>query len=135
MNEQLKIKKALFALNDLTLEQIDKVVKEIKTLKTFFIKDNSISNRRTTIDYKPIESFELEEDEIQQMNIYKNKDLEDLLEVRKKLVKAKEMYAEVKSYEDKLGTAHYRNTTIRILDDLEPLTIYIIEHSGLDPKH
>ena len=33
MNEQLKIKKALFALNDLTLEQIDKVVKEIKTLK------------------------------------------------------------------------------------------------------
>ena len=51
--------------------------------------------------------------------------LEDLLDVRKKLVKAKEMYAEVKSYEDKLGTAHYRNTTIRILDDLEPLTIYI----------
>ena len=33
MNGQLKIKKALFALNDLTLEQIDKVVKEIKTLK------------------------------------------------------------------------------------------------------
>ena len=33
MNEQLKIKKALFALNDLTLEQIYKVVKEIKTLK------------------------------------------------------------------------------------------------------
>ena len=33
MNEQLKVKKALFALNDLTLEQIDKVVKEIKTLK------------------------------------------------------------------------------------------------------
>ena len=33
MNEHLKIKKALFALNDLTLEQIDKVVKEIKTLK------------------------------------------------------------------------------------------------------
>ena len=33
MNEQLKIKKALFALNDLTLAQIDKVVKEIKTLK------------------------------------------------------------------------------------------------------
>ena len=45
------------------------------------------------------------------------------------------MYAEVKSYEDKLGTAHYKNTTIRILDDLEPLTKYIIEHSGLDPKH
>ena len=63
------------------------------------------------------------------------KSLEDLLDVRKKLVKAKEMYAEVKSYEDKLGTAHYRNTTIRILDDLEPLTKYIIEHSGLDPKH
>ncbi len=33
MNGQLKIKKALFALNDLTLEQIDKVIKEIKTLK------------------------------------------------------------------------------------------------------
>ena len=33
MNEQSKIKKALFALNDLTLAQIDKVVKEIKTLK------------------------------------------------------------------------------------------------------
>ena len=61
--------------------------------------------------------------------------LEELLEVRKKLVKAKEMYAEVKSYEDKLDTAHYKNTTIRILDDLEPLTKYIIEHSGLDPKH
>ena len=61
--------------------------------------------------------------------------LEELLEIRKKLVKAKEMYAEVKSYEDKLDTAHYKNTTIRILDDLEPLTKYIIEHSGLDPKH
>ena len=33
MNGHCKIKKALFALNDLTLEQIDKVVKEIKTLK------------------------------------------------------------------------------------------------------
>ena len=32
-DEQLKIRKALFALNDLTLEQIDKVVKEVKTLK------------------------------------------------------------------------------------------------------
>ena len=61
--------------------------------------------------------------------------LEELLEIRKKLVKAKEMYAEVKNYEDKLDTAHYKNTTIRILDDLEPLTKYIIEHSGLDPKH
>ena len=61
--------------------------------------------------------------------------LEELLEVRKKLVKAKEMYTEVKSYEDKLDTAHYKNTTIKILDDLEPLTKYIIEHSGLDPKH
>ena len=61
--------------------------------------------------------------------------LEKLLEVRKKLVKAKEMYAEVKSYEEKLDTADYKNTTIRILDDLEPLTKYIIEHSGLDPKH
>ena len=61
--------------------------------------------------------------------------LEELLEIRKKLVKAKEMYAEVKSYESKLDTAHYKNTTIRILDDLEPLTKYIIEHSGLDPKH
>ena len=61
--------------------------------------------------------------------------LEKLLEIRKKLVKAKEMYAEVKSYEDKLATAHYKNTTIRILDDLESLTKYIIEHSGLDPKH
>ena len=45
------------------------------------------------------------------------------------------MYAEVKSYEEKLDTAHYKNTTIRILDDLEPLTKYIIEHSGLDPKN
>ena len=63
------------------------------------------------------------------------KSLEDLLDVRKKLVKAKEMYAEVKSYEGKLDTAHYKNTTIKILDDLEPLTKYIIEHSGLDPKH
>tara|TARA_B100001167_G_C16566298_1_gene210401 strand:- start:107 stop:457 length:351 start_codon:yes stop_codon:yes gene_type:complete len=61
--------------------------------------------------------------------------LEELLEIRKKLVKAKEMYAEVKSYEDKLDTANYKNTTIKILDDLEPLTKYIIEHSGLDPKH
>ena len=61
--------------------------------------------------------------------------LEELLEIRKKLVKAKEMYSEVKSYEDKLDTAHYKNTTIKILDDLEPLTKYIIEHSGLDPKH
>ena len=61
--------------------------------------------------------------------------LEALLKVRKKLVKAKDMYAEVKSYEEKLDTAHYKNTTIRILDDLEPLTKYIIEHSGLDPKH
>ena len=33
MNEQLKIKKALFALNDLTLEQINKVVKEVKSIK------------------------------------------------------------------------------------------------------
>ena len=61
--------------------------------------------------------------------------LEDLLAVRKKLVKAIDMYHEIKSYEDKLDTAHYRNTTIRLLDDLEPLTKYIIEHSGLDPKH
>ena len=45
------------------------------------------------------------------------------------------MYAEVKSYEGKLDTDQYKNTTIRILDDLEPLTKYIIEHSGLDPKH
>ena len=45
------------------------------------------------------------------------------------------MYTEVKGYEDKLDTAHYKNITIRILDDLEPLTKYIIEHSGLDPKH
>ena len=61
--------------------------------------------------------------------------LEELLEIRKKLVKAKEMYAEVKSYEDKLDRTNYKNTTIKILDDLEPLTKYIIEHSGLDPKH
>ena len=61
--------------------------------------------------------------------------LEELLKVRKKLVKAKDMFAEIKTYENKLETAHYRNTTIRILDDLEPLTKYIIEHSGLDPKH
>ena len=63
------------------------------------------------------------------------KSLEDLMVVRKKLVKAKEMYAEIKTYEDKLDTAHYKNTTIRILNDLETLTKYIIEHSGLDPKH
>ena len=63
------------------------------------------------------------------------KSLEDLLAVRKKLVKAIDMYKEIKSYEDKLATAHYKNTTIRLLDNLEPLTKYIIEHSGLDPKH
>ena len=63
------------------------------------------------------------------------KSLEDLLAVRKKLVKAIDMYREIKSYEDKLDTAHYKNTTIRLLDDLEPLANYIIEHSGLDPKH
>lgn len=61
--------------------------------------------------------------------------LEELLEVRKKLVKAKDMFAEIKTYEDQLATAHYRNTTIKILDELEPLTKYIIEHSGLNPKH
>ena len=33
MNEQLKIRKAIFALNDLTLELINKVVKEIKNIK------------------------------------------------------------------------------------------------------
>ena len=27
------------------------------------------------------------------------------------------------------------NKAIKILDELEPLTKYIIEHSGLDPKH
>ena len=37
-DEQLKIRKALFALNDLTLEQIDKVVKEIKSIKKKNIK-------------------------------------------------------------------------------------------------
>ena len=63
------------------------------------------------------------------------KSLEALLDVRKKLVKAMDMYHEIKSYEDKLGTAHYKNTTVRLLDDLEPLANYIIEHSGLDPKH
>ena len=63
------------------------------------------------------------------------KSLEDLLKVRKKLVKAIDMYREIKSYEDKLDTAHYKNTTVKLLDDLEPLTKYIIEHSGLDPKH
>jgi|TARA_Y100000590_G_scaffold467658_1_gene647285 hypothetical protein len=63
------------------------------------------------------------------------KSLEALLDVRKKLVKAIDMYHEIKSYEDKLGTAHYKNTTVRLLDDLEPLANYIIEHSGLDPKH
>ena len=45
------------------------------------------------------------------------------------------LWKKLKSYEEKLDTAHYKNTTIRILDDLEPLTKYIIEHSGLDPKH
>ena len=44
-------------------------------------------------------------------------------------------FNQIKTYEDKLDTANYRNTTIRLLDDLEPLTKYIIEHSGLDPKH
>ena len=37
-DEQLKIRKALFALNDLTLEQINKVVKEIKSIKKKNIK-------------------------------------------------------------------------------------------------
>ena len=45
------------------------------------------------------------------------------------------MFVEIKSYEDKLDTEDYKNATIRILDDLEPLSKYIIEHSGLDPKH
>ena len=63
------------------------------------------------------------------------KSLEDLLKVRKKLVKAIDMYHEIKTYEDKLDTAHYKNTTIRLLDELEPLTKYIIQHSGLDQKH
>ena len=61
--------------------------------------------------------------------------LEDLLAVRKKLVKAIDMQHEIQGYSEKLDTAHYKNTTIRLLDDLEPLTKYIIEHSGLDPKH
>ena len=53
--------------------------------------------------------------------------LEDLLEVRKKLVKAKDMLSEIKNSEP--------DKAIKILDELEPLTKYIIEHSGLDPKH
>jgi len=53
--------------------------------------------------------------------------LEDLLKVRKKLVKAKDMLAEIKNSDP--------NKAIKILDELEPLTKYIIEHSGLDPKH
>ena len=53
--------------------------------------------------------------------------LEDLLAVRKKLVKAKDMLSEIKNSEP--------NKAIKILGELEPLTKYIIEHSGLDPKH
>jgi len=53
--------------------------------------------------------------------------LEELLEVRKKLVKAKDMLSEIKSSEP--------DKVIKILNELEPLTKYIIEHSGLDPKH
>ena len=53
--------------------------------------------------------------------------LEDLLKVRKKLVKAKDMLSEIKNRDP--------NKAIKILDELEPLTKYIIEHSGLDPKH
>tara|TARA_B100000929_G_scaffold268059_1_gene236674 strand:+ start:355 stop:681 length:327 start_codon:yes stop_codon:yes gene_type:complete len=53
--------------------------------------------------------------------------LEDLLKVRKKLVKAKDMLSEIKNSDP--------NKAIKILDELEPLTKYIIEHSGLDPKH
>tara|TARA_Y100000590_G_scaffold215309_1_gene244006 strand:- start:1268 stop:1594 length:327 start_codon:yes stop_codon:yes gene_type:complete len=53
--------------------------------------------------------------------------LEDLLKVRKKLVKAKDMLSEIKNSEP--------NKAIKILGELEPLTKYIIEHSGLDPKH
>ena len=53
--------------------------------------------------------------------------LEELLEVRKKLVKAKDMLSEIKSNEP--------DKAIKILDELEPLTKYIIEHSGLNPKH
>ena len=53
--------------------------------------------------------------------------LEDLLKVRKKLVKAKDMLTEIKNSDP--------NKAIKILDELEPLTKYIIEHSGLDPKH
>lgn len=53
--------------------------------------------------------------------------LEELLEVRKKLVKAKDMLSELKKIEP--------DKAIKILDELEPLTKYIIEHSGLNPKH
>jgi len=53
--------------------------------------------------------------------------LEDLLKVRKKLVKAKDMLSELKKIEP--------DKAIKILDELEPLAKYIIEHSGLDPKH
>ena len=47
------------------------------------------------------------------------------------------MQRKIKSYKNKLDPEKniYKNTTIKILDDLEPLTKYIIEHSGLDPKH
>ena len=53
--------------------------------------------------------------------------LEDLLKVRKKLVKAKDMLAEIKNSNT--------NKATEIWNELKPLTKYIIEHSGLDPKH
>jgi ribosome-binding protein aMBF1 (putative translation factor) len=55
------------------------------------------------------------------------KSLEELLKIRKKLFKAKDMLSEIKSSE--------QDKAIKILDDLEPLAKYIIEHSGLDPNH
>ena len=76
----------------------------------------------------------MEDEENQdQFNVNMVKELHD---IRQEFTSfRKYMYSEIKSYEDKLDTADYKNTTIRLLDDLEPLTKYIIEHSGLDPKH
>ena len=56
------------------------------------------------------------------------KSLEDLLEVRKKLVEAKDLLSTIKNSEQNKATEILENK-------LEPLAKYIIEHSGLDPKH
>ena len=59
--EEIKILKQLLSSEE---KQKNKINEEIKEIKNLFLKDKSISNRRTLIDYKPIEDFNFEEEEI-----------------------------------------------------------------------